>query len=177
MTEQDTQTPAPDASGAGPLKGSTSGAPAGAETLQDDSEQAPEGNGTGEQENGSEEHSGSKLHKEAAKYRTRAREAEQQRDALVARVEALQLREVNRLAGEHLAQPADLLALGGVTLAELLDEDGNVDPETVADAAEALIESRPGLAKNPKVSAVDHTQGTGNSPGNRKLDWVDLLKS
>ncbi|WP_237071883.1 hypothetical protein [Mycobacterium avium] len=97
-------------------------------------------------------------------------EARQERDAALARVEQLQTRELLRLAGEHLAQPADLLALGEVTLAELLDDDGNIDPEAVAEAAAALVESRPGLARNPKVAATDPTQGLGGQAGRGPLD-------
>ncbi|ORV81249.1 hypothetical protein AWC11_02375 [Mycobacterium interjectum] len=76
----------------------------------------------------------------------------------------MQTREVERLAADHLSQPGDLLALGGVTLAELLGEDGFVDPEAVAEAAAALILGRPGLAKNPRVAATDPTQGRGGGP-------------
>ncbi len=110
-----------------------------------------------------------------ARYRVERNEARTERDALAARVEKLQLRDALRLAGEHLAQPDDLLALGEVTLADLLDDDGNVDPEVVAGAAAAVIESRPGLAKNPKVLATDFTQGTGSPAARREVGWGDFL--
>lgn len=131
---------------------------------------APEGEGTPARENGSQGQN------REARYRVERNEARQERDAALARIEALQLRELHRLAGEHLAQPADLLALGEVTLAELLDDDGNIDPEAVAEAAAALVEARPGLAKNPKVLATDPTQGHGGSPGRGQPDWADLLR-
>ncbi len=126
--------------------------------------QASEGEGTPERE------SGSHGHNREARYRVERNEARQERDAALARVEQLQTRELLRLAGEHLAQPADLLALGEVTLAELLDDDGNIDPEAVAEAAAALVESRPGLARNPKVAATDPTQGLGGQAGRGPLD-------
>ncbi|PBA68776.1 hypothetical protein [Mycobacterium avium] len=124
---------------------------------------------TGEREGGSQGN-------REARYRVERNEARAERDALAARVEALQLRELVRLAGEHLAQPADLLALGGVALADLLDDDGNVDSDAVAEAAAALIESRPGLARNPKVSATDPTQGLSGGHGTPKPEWTDLFK-
>ena len=111
-----------------------------------------------------------------ARYRVERNQAREERDALAARVEALQTRELHRLAGDHLAQPEDLLALGGVELAELLDDEGHVDPEAVAEAAAALIESRPGLARNPKVLAVDSTQGQGGNPGKPKAGWEALFE-
>lgn len=132
--------------------------------------QAAEGNDTGDRENGSQGHN------REARYRVERNEARHERDAALARVEQLQTRELLRLAGEHLAQPGDLLTLGEVTLTGLLDHDGNVDPEAVADAAAALVEARPGLAKNPKVLATDPTQGHGGSPGRGQPDWADLLK-
>ena len=111
-----------------------------------------------------------------ARYRVERNEARAKRDALAARVEALQTRELHRLAGEHLAQPEDLLTLGRVELAELLDDDGNVDPEAVADAAAALIETRPGLAKNPRVAATDLSQGMGGGGKPKAPEWVDLFR-
>lgn len=143
----------------------------GAESRLESQTATPEGNDSGEREKGTQSPN------REARYRVERNEARQERDAALARIEALQLREVHRLAGEHLAQPADLLTLGEATLAELLDDDGNVDPEAVADAAAAVVEARPGLAKNPKVAAVDSTQGHGGSPGGGRLDWADLLKS
>lgn len=142
----------------------------GAESLQDGSQQVAEVNDTGEQENGSQ-----KGNREA-RYRVERNQAREELSAAQARIEALQTRELERLAAEHLAQPADLLALGEVPLTELLDDDGNVVPEAVAEAAEALIESRPGLAKNPRVAAVDQTQGMGSDGGKRLPTFADLFR-
>lgn len=113
---------------------------------------------------------------EAAKYRVRAREAEAALATAQGRIEAMQTREALRAAGEHLAQPADLLALGDVTLADLLDDNGDIDLEAVANAAAAVIESRPGLAKNFRQPAYDHTQGRGSNPPKAQLGWDALLK-
>jgi hypothetical protein len=105
--------------------------------------------------------------------RNEAREALSQAEALIG---SLHTREIERLAGEHLAQPADLLALGGVELTDLLTDEGYVDAEAVAEVAAALIESRPGLAKNPRHPAIDLSQGMGNNPGRGRPSWGDLFK-
>ncbi|MBZ4537770.1 hypothetical protein [Mycobacterium avium] len=57
------------------------------------------------------------------------------------------------------------MELGGVSLADLLDEAGDVDSAAVAESVAALIESRPGLAKNPRQRAVDPSQGLGGHVG------------
>lgn len=99
-----------------------------------------------------------------------------ERNAARGQVEALQTREVERLAGEHLAQPGDLLQLGGVTLSDLLAEGGFVDSAAVADAVASLIIQRPGLARHPRVAATDPTQGHAGGGGKREPAWGDLLK-
>ncbi|UIJ34497.1 hypothetical protein [Allobranchiibius sp. GilTou73] len=90
---------------------------------------------------------GDKGNREAAKYRTRLRETEAQRDTLAAQVESYQRGEVHRLAGAQLAVGADVFDIGKVELSDLLDANGNVVPELVETAVMGLVESRPGLAK------------------------------
>lgn len=112
-----------------------------------------------------------------ARYRVERNEAREALSAAQARIEQMQTREVERLASE-LAQPGDLLELGGVSLADLLTEAGDVDEAAVAEAVAALIESRPGLAKNLTVRYVDPSQGVGNDrPAKREPTFATLLKS
>lgn len=94
-----------------------------------------------------------------ARYRVERNEARGERDALSQRVELLQTRELERIAGEHLSNPADLLALSGKTLADFLGEDGELDAELVAEAASEVVGSRPGL--RPNAPAFDPSQGLG----------------
>lgn len=99
---------------------------------------------------------------EAAKWRTKLRETEAQRDGLTARVQALQRGEALRLASEHLSAPEDLF-IGGATLEDLLDPDtGDLDPETVRAAAAAVAIGRPGLAR-PTAKLGAH-QGIRSTP-------------
>lgn len=112
--------------------------------------------------------------REAAKYRVRAREAELERDSLAQRIETLQNREVERLAAKQLSNPADLMTLAGVTLADLLTDDGDVDAEKVSGVAADLLGTRPGL--KPLQRATDMSQGSGGPPPKSTLSWGDLLR-
>lgn len=98
-----------------------------------------------------------------ARYRVERNQARTERDALAAQLLQLQTAELHRQAGELLAVPEDI-ELSGKALAEYLTPEGWVDRKAVADAAAAVIESRPGLAKSPKVSATDPTQGKRGQP-------------
>ena len=77
---------------------------------------------------------------EAAKYRHRAKEAEAQRDALAEQVTALRRAAVDAKVKAHRIAPEGFWA-SGVTLEELLDEEGNLDEEKVKAAADAAVET------------------------------------
>lgn len=113
--------------------------------------------------------------------RQRAQELEQERDALAGRVEALQRREIERLAGEVLAQPGDLLELGKVSLDDVLDDEGNVDPDAVAKAAAGLVETRPGLSKNAVIKGGyrdwGHSRDNRDGIGSETTSWSDAFGS
>lgn len=84
----------------------------------------------------------------AARYRTELRTAQAERDALAERLSTLQRREVERLAGAKMAEGGDIW-LSGTELADLLDEDGNVDAERVTEAASGIVASKPHWAAKP----------------------------
>ena len=113
---------------------------------------------------------------EAARYRRRLREAEQQRDGLSERLQRLQRRDVERLAGERLSVAADLFEIGRVELAELLDDDGDVAPAKVAAALDQLLTDRPGLAQPGPVRWPDSGQGTRQqSTMGAQTKWAEVL--
>lgn len=89
-----------------------------------------------------------KAAQKAARYRTELRSAEAERDALAERLSTLQRREVERLAGAKMAEGGDIW-LSGTELADLLDEDGNVDAERVTEAASGIVASKPHWAAKP----------------------------
>ncbi len=89
------------------------------------------------------------LRKEAAKYRVRLREVEAERDSLAERLAGQQRTEVERLATQvgaggmrMLASGADLWA-AGVVLGDLVDEDGQIDPELVKAAVGRVLTEHP----------------------------------
>jgi hypothetical protein len=82
-----------------------------------------------------------------------------ERDEAHTRIEMLQWREVERIAGATLSVPADV-RLEAPKLADLVDpETGDVDPELVAAAVEALAAKRPGLRKPPEVRPLPGAHG------------------
>jgi hypothetical protein len=112
---------------------------------------------------------------EAARYRVARNEARAERDALAARVETLQSRELERIASKSLSNPADLLTLSGKSLQDFIGEDGELDTELVIDVANDLLGSRPGL--RPSVSAVDRSQGSGSTAPSTPTDFSGLLNN
>ncbi|MDV6310264.1 hypothetical protein R4227_22265 [Gordonia amicalis] len=105
---------------------------------------------------------GSQRVNKEARYRVERNEARTERDALAERVQRMQRTEVERVAGEHLAQAGDLFTLSGKDLAEYLTESGDVDTAKVSTDVAALLAERPGLRKS--APAFDPTQGTGGPP-------------
>ncbi len=113
---------------------------------------------------------------EAAKYRTRLRSTEAERDALAARVARLQTAEVHRLARVRMADPDDL-TVHGVQVAGLLDDDGEVDPAKVEAAVGDLLDRRPRLAKDyePEVEGFDG--GARTTVRRSGASWSGVLTS
>lgn len=112
--------------------------------------------------------------REAQRLRARARDAEAERDALAQRVATFQQGEVLRLAGEHLAEPGDLLTLGGVQVADLLAEDGSVDPALVEGAAAALVEAR-GARFAKAVPTANYDGGVRTTARTPTASWSSVL--
>lgn len=114
---------------------------------------------------------------EAARYRRRLRETETARDSLAGRVERLQLAEVSRQVSDRLSQPQDLFAFG-VTLKDVLGEDGEVDDGLVETALLGLLDARPGLAKVTPRPNGPSSVGAGVRPS--RVDdapsWSDVLR-
>ncbi|MFV1355714.1 hypothetical protein ABFV47_01395 [Mycolicibacterium fortuitum] len=157
----------------------TEASASGTPEASDGSQEQQGGNDADAQANGSADsrHGGSKLHREAAAYRVRAREAEAERDALAARVEALQRAEILRLAAEGgMAAPEDLFALTEAVVADYLNEESDVSPEAVAEAVSELLAERPGLRK--RTPGYDPSQGTGGRPQpKREPNWGALFSA
>jgi hypothetical protein len=108
-----------------------------------------------------------------ARYRVERNEARAALDAANTRIEAMNRREVERIAGETLAMAGDLW-ISGNDVASYLNDAGEVDIDRVREDARILIQERPGLGKYQP--AVDMTQGHVGNPGKGTPTFADLLK-
>lgn len=115
--------------------------------------------------------------KEAAKYRRRLRETESERDTLAQRLTTLQRAEAERLAATALSDGGDLWR-EGTELADLLDGDGNVNPDKVTAAAASVSQAHPHWRKRepsaPPASSVTANGKIG--PGPEPRSWTDVLR-
>ncbi len=112
---------------------------------------------------------------EAARYRTRLRAVEAERDALAARVAAFTRAEVERHAAARLADPDDLFSLGKVEVADLFDDEGLVDVGKVEQAVIDLLERKPRLAKNYEPDADGFDGGARKSVSGSVPSWGSIL--
>jgi hypothetical protein len=113
---------------------------------------------------------------EAARYRTRLRETEAERDTLLSAVDTYRRRDVERVAeAAGMARGADLFDVGH-ELGDLLGDDGTVNPAKVAEVAAAVLVERPHWAvPGPPRPKPDPAQGgypgrLANAP-----TWQQLL--
>ena len=101
--------------------------------------------------------------KEAAKYRRRLRETEKQRDALQEQVSALRRAAIDTdVQRTHRIKPEGFWATG-ITVDQLLDDDGNIDPAKVAanatDAVQRLGVQQQGRNVVPREGANPRPRG------------------
>ncbi|MFD4633345.1 hypothetical protein ACFVYR_34985 [Streptomyces sp. NPDC058284] len=120
---------------------------------------------------------GNSTNREAAKYRTKLREAETKLEAAETRITALLRKEIEAYASKQLAVGADLFTLGEVAVADLLDPQGNVDTETIDASVEALLVARPGLRSNTAPWGEVGGSSAAGSAERAKPTMLDALKS
>lgn len=117
------------------------------------------------------------LSRRDVRYREKLRATEAERDTLRQNLEAMQRREVERLAADHLTKPAALWT-AGVELASLIGEDGTVDPDAVLtavqDARQQLGLEDP-QAKRRRGPVVPR-EGTAVQSGGKTNSWTDAFK-
>ncbi|GAA2348826.1 hypothetical protein GCM10009854_27890 [Saccharopolyspora halophila] len=123
------------------------------ETTEAEQDQAPEPD---------EQPERAKTGNREAKYRTERNEARAERDAMAARIDTYERRQLDRLAADKLADPADWQPDRDA----LRDEDGNLDEDKAAAALDELLAAKPHYAK-PKVptrSSGPIAGGNGSPP-------------
>lgn len=121
---------------------------------------------------GSEEHSGSKLHQEAARYRTQLRATEASLAEAQERIDSLVRSDIERVAAEVLSQGSDLF-LADADVSRFVGEDGRVDYEAVRAAANGLLSERPRLGRLQQ--AQDPSFGLGGVGSGKPASWSDLF--
>lgn len=133
----------------------------------------PEAGDASAQDDGERDDTDDNPNQEAARYRRRLRETEGERDRLGAALEQYQRLEVERIASsgpDALAEGGDLWQ-GGADLAELVDEDGQVDPEKVRTAVAGVLSQRPHWRR----PSPDLGQGV-RVPASSGPDFAGLLR-
>lgn len=88
------------------------------------------------------------LRTEAKNHRLARRAAESERDALRGRVDAHDRSDVERQLADRLAAPGDIWL--AVQLADLRDEDGQLDQEKINDRTEQVLADRPHWSKTSR---------------------------
>jgi len=102
---------------------------------------------------------------EAKKYRQRAQAAEAERDELRARLDTLQRAEVERIAADTLADPADLWTTG-TTITDYLTEEGNIDNDKITTTITELVRAKPHWQKpQPTVPNASEVRGDDEIKG------------
>ena len=114
--------------------------------------------------------------------RARAKGAEDQLTSLQARVESMQRDEITRIAGDYLRDGTDIFT-GGASVADFLDDDGDVDRDVVGASTAELVAERPHWAKGyagdkpptdrPIEGLKPGATPTGYTPPG--LSWRDVI--
>ena len=139
-----------------------------------DQQQQPDPDGQQQQEN---------PNAEAARYRTQLRAAEAERDTLAERLTGYQRRAAEAAIADILDEPGDLFDIGGVDLADYLDDNGDINHTDLLGAATALVDQRPKLGKHYSRFGSgmprhhDWGQGGGIPPQPDTTSWSDVLKT
>ena len=152
-----------------PAAGDGTPTPTGDVTAENPTPPTPD---TGDVTGGNDKGAGS----EAAKYRTRLREAEQQRDALAERLTSAQRAVVEASVSGKLASVADFWT--HTELSTLLDDDGNVDGDKISAAVTELLERAPHYARRQQTlpNAAEVQGGVViEGGGDKALTWSDVL--
>jgi len=112
--------------------------------------------------------------REAAKYRRKLRTVETERDGLAERLAGYQRREAERLAAAELSRGDDLW-IGDTDVTAVLDDEGNVDPDKVSAAVQAVLDGRPQLGRTHGRVRPNRQQGKPSSP-QQGGSWSELLR-
>ncbi len=152
-------------------------APAAPDTAAQD---APDGGEVVEDQDQDQDHDHDGDGREAAKYRKKLRDAATQRDQAVEQITTMQKSEAERIAANRLADGADLWR-DGLTVGELLDDAGNLDPAKVSAAAKAVTQQHPHWRRPAQPRALGGRTGVlasgASSPNDHRApSWSQVLR-
>ncbi len=109
---------------------------------------------------------------EAARYRSRLRDTEAERDQLAGQLEAMRRAEVERVAAAELKNPAGLWA-AGVAVGDLLAADGTVDAVKVTAAA---VQARHDIGLETPMTRKNVAPKQGLVPEHTgRRSWADVI--
>jgi hypothetical protein len=119
-------------------------------------------------------------HSREARYRQQLRTVEAERDQLRDRLERHDRAEVERLAEGKLADPADVWR-GGVELADLLDDSGELDPDLIGAAISKVIAEHPHwqrgkISPAAPASAVTSDGNPHDDPRSAPASWQKVFQ-
>jgi len=114
--------------------------------------------------------------REAAKWRTRLRETEAERDTLREQLEAAHRQMVSDRVAERFADPEDFFMRGGQVV---LDDDGRLDLEAIDTKAGEILASAAHLSRprKPQPNPAQGASASGKSPEHTGPSWSDALRS
>lgn len=151
-------------------------APEDARDIQDAQDGATDGGDDATDDEG-DDAGRAKLRGEAKSLRGRLRDTEAERDTLRDQLDSLRRAEVVRHAtGENALADGGDLERAGVQVADLLGDDGTVDPVKVGVAVQKVLADRPHWAHRPPTRPrPDPSQGVrGAAPDGS--GWADVLR-
>lgn len=112
---------------------------------------------------------------EAAKWRTRLRDTEAERDALAERLASAQRQNVDTVVSQRFADAADFWSV--VDLADVLGDDGEIDPERLTTAMDSALAAKPHWKRPASATESASTVTSRERVGGGKTpSWSDLLQ-
>lgn len=115
-----------------------------------------------------------KSNREAAKWRTKFRDAETQIAAMTEQVTALQHQLVNQAITKRIADPSDFWTQADVT--DLLAEDGTLDPALIDAKVAEVLAAKPHWMKRASAAAPTSDVGTGKISNDEPKSFIDAFK-
>lgn len=111
---------------------------------------------------------------EAARWRTKLRETEAQRDTLADRMIGYQRRECELAIADLLDEPTDIWEIGQAEVSAFYGDDGALDEAQLRAAAGALCDMRPKLAKPAGPRWQNFGQGM-KPPPPPSIGWESVI--